>query len=534
MLAGVPEDDPAWLEARALALGAQRVLVQSLADRGHLPEARERAAAALAVGEESLRIARSGQALRLAVARIDRLWRKLETPSADALAHAEAGLRLLEEARRLDPDSGELLQVAAEATRERAMILYDLGRPFRDAVLEGIALARRATEVAPDRAAAWSGLADVEVNAANLLGNAGEDVSALLEGAIGAARRALALEPEGADTRLNLALTLLLRARRAQEAGLPADQDLAESVETCGRVVAEGRLPARARLFRSWALMVRARGAALAGRDPGPDFQAAWADVREAWQVQPGSERVGTRALDLVNDWGVVALSHGQYDGVPFDEVVAWGRQLVAANPRSAILRGQLGRVLGRSAVASRGAGGPHPAALEEADALILTLRDSGIAQLVRRTLAELRVELAWVTRAGPDAARAEERARACTRAEPRDPKAQRLLAAAALLRGELTAGAASAPPRRGGGLRHPGHRRRPAGRGGAGAARPGPGGAAGRVRRGRPGGGAPDGPAAGAAPHRAPLSAPGRARPLRGGPGPIGEVDPSPPRSIP
>jgi hypothetical protein len=182
------------------------------------------------------------------------------------------------------------------------------------------------------------------------------------------------------------------------------------------------------------------------GRDPKPDFEAAWADVREAWRIQPGSERVGTRALDLVNDWGVVALSHARYDDVPFEEVIGWGRRLVAGNPRHAIFRGQLGRVLGLSAVASRGAGRPHLAALGEADALILTLRDSGIAQLVRRTLAQLRVELAWVTRAAADAAVAGERARACTRADPRDPKAQRLLAAAALLQAELAAGPARRP----------------------------------------------------------------------------------------
>jgi serine/threonine-protein kinase len=442
-LAAVAADDPTWLDARALALGAQRLVVQSLADGGRMPEARARAAAAIAVGEETLRVARSGLALRLTVARIHRLWRKLEAPSADALAHSEEGLRLLEEARRLDPGSVELLQVAAEATGERAMVLYDLGRPFREAILEGIAMSRRATEVAPDRASAWRGMADVEANAANLLGNAGEDVSPLLEEAIGAARRALALEPESDDTRLYLALALLLRAHWSQEAGRPGDQDLAEAVEASGRVVAEGRLPVRARLFRSWALMVRARGAALVGRDPATDFEAAWADVREAWRVHPGSERVGTRALDLVNDWGVVALAHGQHEGVPFDEVIGWGRQLAAANPRSAILRGQLGRVLGLSAVMARGAGGPYLPALAEADSLILTLRDSGIAQLVRRTLAELRVALAWVTRLASDAAVAEERARACTRAGPQDLKAQRLLAAAALLRGELAAGPA-------------------------------------------------------------------------------------------
>jgi hypothetical protein len=191
--------------------------------------------------------------------------------------------------------------------------------------------------------------------------------------------------------------------------------------------------------------MVRARGASLVGRDPWPDFEAAWEDIRQAWQLQPGSQRVGTRALDLVHDWGMVALSHGRYQGVPFEEVVGWGRQVVAANPRHAIFRGQLGRVLGLSAVASRGAGGSHQPALDEADELILTLRDSGIAQLVRRTLAQLRVELAWVTLAAPDAAVAVERARACILAEPGDSRSQRLLAAAALLQGERSAGSARA-----------------------------------------------------------------------------------------
>jgi serine/threonine-protein kinase len=442
-LGAVAEGDTTWLDARELALGAQHQLVQSLTERGALVEARARAVAAITVGEEALRIARSGLALRLTVARIHRLWRLLETPSVEALAHVETALRLLDEARQLAPGSAEVLQAAAEASGDRAAILYDLGRPFREAVLEGITLARRTTEATPEQASAWSDLAAAEANAANHLGNAGEEVSGLLDEAIAAARKALTLDPQASDARLHLALALLLRAARAQEAGHPGDQDLAEAVEASGRVVTEGRVPVRARLYRTWALLVRARGASLVGRDPRPDFEAAWADVREAWRLQPGSERIATRALDLVNDWGLVALSHGQFEDVPFEEVIGWGRQLVAANPRHAILRGQLGRVLGLSAVTARGAGGPYLAALGEADTLILTLRDSGIAQLVRRTLAELRVQLAWVTRGPADAAVAEERARACVRAEPRDPRAQRLLAAAALLQGELTEGSA-------------------------------------------------------------------------------------------
>jgi serine/threonine-protein kinase len=441
----VTPGEPAWLAAQELALGARLLRVRELIDHGELARARAEAVATVAQGEAALQVARSGFTLRLLVARLHTLWgRVLESPPVEALAHHAEGLRLLAEARALDPGSGAALEASAEAFRSYTGNLYDLGRPFEPSLQEGLDLAKQATVLIPGSADAWAALASMEGDAANFLSYADQEVAAHLIASIDAGRRALELDPDDSMSRLQISMTMLLRAARAQEAGRAGDQDLAEAIAEASRVVEIGRVPMRGLAMRAWALRARAQGALWTGRDPGPDFASAWEDLRAAWRLQPGSGLVASRGLDVVYDWATVAVAHGEAAGLPFEEVLGWGRRLATESPGHAILMGQVGRVLGLSAVAERRAGRPFQARLEEAEALILTLKDSGIAQLVRRTLAQLRVELAWVTRAAADAAVAEARSRACTRAEPRDAKAQRLLAAAVLLQGELAASPAT------------------------------------------------------------------------------------------
>ena len=436
--------------AQAFELRGQALLKEGLRLSASLTQdaaAIERLGEALDALQRASAIARSAQAPRLHAA--DALFElamiaqrnpRRSGPMADLLAPVDAAL---EEARRLNPEQEAYLRLASEVEGQRGQWLKAAGRPFLEATLQAVRLARQALAASFDPRKAVVQLAwECVVLTRAAVDEHLLDPTPYWQEGLAATARARRLMPENSgaisiEKSLQLGRSAYLTARG--EDGLPDAQaalaNLATLRELGGNPVSVADGMAEARMALGRARLAR-------GEEATADFAEALRAAGEVIRLTAGQNANGLiRGLYIGHEVANHALLDGSLSEADLATISGWSKSLEPLAGKNLFARNgtTYWAVVQAKAVALRG-GDPRPL-LDRAEPRLLELARSGAFIRVEAWLqcSEAALTLAeWLEARGrdPGAARmrALEAARAARRIDAQVPRAALLEGRALLL----------------------------------------------------------------------------------------------------